>query len=76
MPATTLSDRQQLDALWSAICSGKYWVDGGASGTERFTISLSTLSTHEQIEDFHASTREEVIAQLIAHQVAERLDND
>jgi hypothetical protein len=74
MPATTLSDRQQLDALWAAVCSGQYWVDG-TSGIDHFTISLSTiLGQHAQVAEFFANTREEVIAKLIAHQVAERLD--
>lgn len=74
---STLTDRQQLDALWAAITSDAFWVDGWNKGDKYSTpynIMLKSVGDHNITHDFRGQTREECIEKLIAFHVSQRLD--
>jgi len=77
-----LTETQQLDALWAMLRSSKYWISvdiPGEVGSDRAeALALYTNTTNgsngERIKTFSGPTREDAIGQLIAFQVAERLE--
>lgn len=81
MLSTTASNpatpQQQVDALMLALRSREYWVSGWVSkeGTEHELRLYENQNGRvgSQLVTLFKGTQEEVIKQLIAHQVAERL---
>ena len=63
---------QQIEALWKALQSEKYWVAVDYTNRMRL-LENEGGEIGRIIKTFEAPTREEVIARLIVHQTAERL---
>jgi len=73
----TPTEAQQIEALWTAISSGSLVVDGNQPQNPP-CITLYPIDGDvdfgRPVAEFNGPTREDVIGQLIAYQVAGRLD--
>ncbi len=73
---TTPTLEQQVDALWAALQSSDHWLAvSKLGGLMLFEVVNPNIDPGAVKHEFHGS-REEIIAQLIAMQVAEKLKDD
>lgn len=76
MPSTTASDltpEQQLEAIWWALGSARFWVSTNVDGSMVLSEVTGKGIIGRVLHQFRG-TREEICTQLLALRTADRLD--
>ena len=72
MSADDFSPERQLDVLWRALQSSKFWLGVDAQGG-MFLVEAQNNDLGKTLNTLHGS-RETIIKQLLAMEVADRLE--